>query len=73
MQFARDACSLSNARLQGQGELPVQLPDAKLVGRPQQRQKEKAAQHAEPVRIPPGGRDEDGQRHPFFVPYAVAV
>ena len=42
MKFARDACALSDARLQRHVELMVQLPQPQLVGRPQQRQEEEA-------------------------------
>ena len=59
--------------LQAHVEFVLQLPDTELVGRPQQCQKNGRAEGSKPVRPPPGGRDENRQRHPFFIPYAIAV
>ena len=73
MQFARDACPLSNARLQGQSELPVQLPDAKLVGRPQQRWKNGRAKRAKPQGVPPRGQYTDVKRNPLLVPDSIII
>ena len=73
MQLARDSRALVQPRLAGHVEFVLQLPDTELVGRPQQRQKNGRAKGAKPVGLPPGGRDENGQRHPFFIPYAIAV
>ena len=41
VKLARDACALADARIQRQVELTMQLPDAQLVGRPQQRQEKR--------------------------------
>ena len=73
VQFAGDARPLVDALLQAHVEFLLELPDTELVGRPQQCQKNGRAKGSKPIGPPPGGRDENGQRHPFFIPYAIAV
>ena len=60
MKFTRDACALSDARLQCHLELMMQLPDAPSIGRPQQCQEDAAQSARNQFCIPPGGRDENG-------------
>ena len=51
MELARNACALADARLDGHVEFPMQLPDAQLVGRPEQCQNTCRAEGAEPIRL----------------------
>ena len=73
VQFAGDTRALIQARLACHAEFALQLPDTELVGRPQQCQKSGRAEGSKGVGLPEGGRDHNGQRHPFFIPYAIAV
>ena len=49
VQFASDTRALIQARFGCHAEFPLQLPDTKLVGRPQQCQKSAHAERAEPA------------------------
>src|SRR5579859_6550592 len=51
----------------------MQVPNTQLIGGPQQRQQQGRAGGAKPVRFPPWGRDDNRQRYPFFIPYAITV
>ena len=73
MQVPRDPCALAHARLQRHLELMMQLPDAQLVRRPEQRQKEARAESAKPIRLVIRRNDEEIQLGGAFVPDAVAI
>jgi hypothetical protein len=73
MEFSRDACALADAGLERHFELMMQLSDTQLVGCPQHRHKEDRADGAKPAGPPPGRRDQNGQRNPSLIPYAIAV
>ena len=73
VQVAGNSRSLADAGLHRHLELAMQLPDAQPVGRPYPSQQDGRAHGAEQNRIPPGRRDQNLQRHPLFIPYAIAV
>ena len=73
MQIAGDARSLTDALFQAHVELPRQLPEPKLIQRPQQCQESGHTQRAEPIRLVVRSCDEKVQLGGAIVPDAVTI
>ena len=71
MQIAGDARTLGNASNQRHSELMMQLPNPQLVGRPQQRHKNRCPECTKPIRLVIRGSDGKIQLGGIVVPAAV--
>src|SRR5208337_1339774 len=73
MELASDTGSFTHPCFDGRVEFPPKLPDAQLVGRPEQRQKEARAESAKPIRLVIRRSDEEIRLGGAFAPDAVAI
>jgi hypothetical protein len=73
VQLAGDSRALRDAGLERHLERVLDLPHPVTVRRRQERHEHPCPQQPKPGSPPPGGRDEDRQRHALFVPDAIGV
>jgi hypothetical protein len=73
MELASDTRSFTHPCFDGRVEFSLQLPDAQLIRRPQQRQEGCPAEGAKPIRLVIRRRDGEIQLGGALIPDAVAI